>query len=171
MVKSWTWGLLLAGVLLGGAWWWLGGDRDLRKIMRQSERLAAALHKTPDEGLLGLATRSREVAGFFASKVALTPGDPLPPIQSRDELVTVAATTLHAVSSLEVQILDRELSWIEPHQEAAMRVAVEVRVEAQGERQKMLHTYDLKWIREEERWVVASVQPGESIRRPGASGQ
>lgn len=170
MVKIWTWILVAAGVLLAVTWWLFGGDRDLQKITRQSERLVAALQKAPDEGLLGLATRSREIAGFFANKVALTPGEPLPAIHSREELVTVAATTLHAVSRLEVRMLDRELDWVEPHQKALMRVAVEVKVEAQGERQQLMHAYELTWIKEEGRWVIASALISESIRRP-ASGQ
>ena len=169
MVKIRLWGLAAAVLLLGGTWWLFGGDRDLRKITRQSERLAAALHKAPGDGLLGLATRSHDIAGFFASKVTLTPGEPLPSIQSRDELVTLVATTLHAASRLEVNILDSELSWVEPHQKAAMRVAVEVTVEGQGERQKLMHTYDVTWIREEECWVIASACVSESIRRPAGS--
>ena len=170
MVKIWIWMLVVAGVLLAGTWWLFGGDRDLQKITRQSERLVAALQKSQDEGLLGLATRSREIAGFFANKVALTPGEPLPAIQSREELVSVAATTLQAVSRLEVHILDRELDWVEPQQKALMRVAVEVKVEVQGERQQLMHTYELTWIKEEGRWVIASAHISESIRRP-ASGQ
>ncbi|MCX7009019.1 MAG: hypothetical protein NTY53_17520 [Kiritimatiellaeota bacterium] len=171
MVKTWMLGLVVASVLLAGVWWLFGGDRDLRKITRQSERLAAALHKSQDDGLLGLANRSREIADFFAKKVALTPGEPLPSIQSRDEIVTIAATTLHAVSRLEVTILDRDLNWVEPHQQAAMRVAVEVIAEGRGERQKLLHTYDLTWINEEDRWVISSAQISESIRRPATSGR
>jgi hypothetical protein len=169
MVKIWLWSLAVAILLLAGAMWLFGGDRDLRKITRQSERLAATLHKAPDDGLLGLATRSRDIAGFFASKITLTPGEPLPSIQSRDELVTLVATTLHAASRLEVNILDSEVNWVEPHQKAAMRVAVEVTVEGQGERQKLMHTYDVTWIREEERWVIASAYVSESIRRPAGS--
>jgi len=171
MVKTWMLGLAAAAVLLVAAWWFFGGDRDLRKITRQSERLAAALHKAPGDGLLAMATRSREIANFFAKKVSLTPGEPLPSIQSRDEIATIAATTLHAVSRLEVTILDRELNWVEPHQKAAMRVAVEVFAEGHGEHQKLLHTYDLTWINEEDRWVISSAQINESIRRPTTSGR
>ena len=94
----------------------------------------------------------------------------MPAIQSREELVSVAATTLQAVSRLEVHILDRELDWVEPQQKALMRVAVEVKVEVQGERQQLMHTYELTWIKEEGRWVIASAHISESIRRP-ASGQ
>ncbi len=171
MVKTWTWGLLAAGVVLAAAWWWFGGDRDLREITRQSEQLAAALHKAPGDGLLGLATRSHAIAGFFADKTALTPGEPLPAISSRADLVTVVATTLQAVSRLDVKIIDRDLSWVEPHQRAAMRVAVEVTVEGQGEHQSLMHTYELIWTEENGRWVIASAHLSESIRRPAASGQ
>ena len=68
-----------------------------------------------------------------------------------------------------MHILDSEVNWVEPHQKAAMRVAVEVTVEGQGERQKLMHTYDVTWIREEERWVIASAYVSESIRRPAGS--
>jgi hypothetical protein len=171
MVKTWFVGLVAAGALLLGAWWLLGGDRELKKITRQSDRLATALHKAPGDGLLGLATRTREIADFFARQARVTPGEPLPVISSREELLTIAGTTLQAAGSLEVKILDREVHWIRPQQEAAMRIAVEVLVQAHGERQKLLHTYDVAWIREDGRWVIASAQVGESIRRPAVSGQ
>ncbi len=163
--------LLVGGALWLGAWWWLGGDRELKKIVRQSDRLAAALHKAPGNGLLGLATRTREIADFFAHQAQITPGEPLPALHSREEVLGVAASTLQAVSSLEVKILDREVSWVRPQEEAAMRLAVEVLVQAHGERQKLLHTYAVNWIREEERWVIATAQIAESIRRPDSSGQ
>ena len=169
MVKTLTLGVVVAALLLAVFWWLFGGDRDLRKITRQSEKLAAALHKAPGDGLLGIAARSHEIADFFAKKITLTPGDPLPSIGSREELITVAATTLQAASSLDVKILDRDLSWVEPHVKAAMRVAIEVVVALQGERQKLMHTYELTWILEEERWVIASAQVSESIRRPGST--
>lgn len=171
MVKTWTLCLVVAGVLLAGTWYLFGGDRDLRKITRQSDRLAAVLHKGPADGLLGMATRSHDIADFFATKVAVAPGEPLPALQSRAEIVTLAATTLHAVNQLDVKILDRELEWVEPHQKAAMRVALEVIVDGQGEHQKLMRAYALTWIQEDGRWVIASAQLSESIRRPATSGR
>jgi len=171
MVNRWPMLLAVAGALLFGAWWLLGGDGELKKIERQSDHLVAAMHKTPGNGLLGLATRASEIAGFFSRQARITPGEPLPAINSREELMGLAAHTLQAVSTLEVKILDRELNWVRPNEQAAMRLAVEIVAQAQGERQKLLYTYDVTWVREEERWVIASAQVCESIRRPGTSGQ
>ena len=171
MVNRGIIGLALVIVLLAGGLWFFTGDRDLRAIKRQSERLMEALHKSPDDGMLALPGRAREIADFFAQKPVITPGEPLPSIQSREEIVSVAATALHAVKSLNVQILDREVTWVRPHQEASMRVAVDVRVEALDERQRAMHAYTLTWIRENGQWVIASAQPSESIRRPAGSGQ
>lgn len=173
MVKTWLVGLAVAAVLLLGAWWLLGlgGDRELKKITRQSDRLAAALHKTPGDGLLSLATRAHEITDFFARQAKLVPGEPLPAINSREELLTIAATTLQAANLLEVKILGRELNWVRPKEEATMRIAVEVLVQAHGERQKLMHTYDVTWLREEDRWVIANAQISESIQRPAVSGQ
>lgn len=169
MVRNWALGLTVAALLCAAFWWLFGGDRDLRQITRQSDKLAAALHKDSGDGLLGIAARSHEIADFFAKKITLTPGDPLPGIGSREELITVAATTLQAASSLTVKILDREVNWVEPHIKASMHVAVEVRVALQGEVQKIMHTYELTWMREDERWVIASAQLSENIRRTGSS--
>ena len=171
MVSRWTLGLLLViGLLMGGVLFF-SGDRDLRAIKRQSDRLTTALNKSEDVGVWALASRAREIADIFARKPTVTPGEPLPSITSREEMMQVAATTLRAIKSLEVRILDREVTWTRPHQEAAMRVAVAVTVEGMGERQKEIHAYELKWIREDGDWVIASVQPSASIRQPEASRQ
>jgi hypothetical protein len=50
-------------------------------------------------------------------------------------------------------------------------VAVEVVADGHGERQNLMHAYDLIWIQEEGRWVISSAQISESIRRPATSGR
>ena len=166
MVTRWFIGIALALGLLGGGLWYLQQDHAMRAILRRSDQLTQTLCKTPGDGLLTLATRARSIAGFFARKAQIAPGEPLPAIQSRDEIVSVAATTLQAVRQLDVRILDRDVSWVRPQAEALMRVAVEVTSEGPGERQTMLRAYELTWVREEDAWVIANVQPSEPIHRP-----
>ena len=171
MVTRWILGLILLGGLFLAGYHLLGGDRDLRAIQRQSARLVEALHKSPGDGMLALADRAHRIAGYFAGKPTVVPGDPLPALQSQEEITSMAARTFHVVKSLNVRLLDSETSWTHPHTEAAMRVAVEVMVEGAGEQQTAMHTYELKWIREDGTWVIASAQPAESIRRPAGSTQ
>jgi hypothetical protein len=171
MVNRWILGIALALGLLGGGFWLLQQDRAMRAILRRSDQLTQTLCKTPGDGLLALATRAHNIAGFFARKAQIAPDEPLPAIQSRDEIVSLAARTLQAVKQLKVRILDRDVAWVRPQTEAVMRVAVEVTVEGLGERQDLLRTYELTWIREEEEWVIANARPSEPIRRPAGSGQ
>lgn len=146
---------------------WMRWDRDLWLINRRSEQLAQTLHRTPDEGLLPLAQRVLEITTFFARSPTVIAGDPLPAIASREDLISVASASLQALKKLETRMLERETRWLQPHTEAVMHVTVEVTAEWAAEKQVRLHHYELTWIREDRRWVIATAKLNEQATSSG----
>ena len=162
-------GVVLLG-LIGAAVVLATVDFDAWAIRRQSIRLIATLNKPAGEkNPLAIALRVRRIRDFFAQQPVLQPGDPLPAIQTREELTAVAGQALLAAESIRVRVLDRELAWTQPRTEALMRLAVEVVVQEGSETSQLLRVYEVAWIREESRWVIARAHSTDSIRRPAAS--
>ena len=144
-------------------------DFDAWAIRRQSVRLISALHKPVGEkNPVIIAWRVRRLLGFFAQHPVLQPGEPLPAIQSREELTAVASRAFMASDSISVRVLDREIAWKQPRTEARMRLAVAVAVRLDNETRQWLPVYDVPWVREEGRWVIVRAHSTDSIRRPAA---
>ena len=157
-------GLALTAVVLATV------DFDARAIRRQCAGLVAALNKPAGENNpLASALRVRRVLDYFAQQPALEPGEPLAAIRSREELTAVAGQALLAAESIRVRILDEEFAWTQPRTEAVMQLTVEVTVHLGSEISKLLRPYEVTWIREDSRWVIARARGTDSIRRPAAS--
>ena len=170
MSKRWLMGILvIAGV--ASMVWWLRWDRDLWLINRRSEQLARTLHKTANEGLLSLAQRVTEIAGFFSHSPLIVTGEPLPAISSYEELRATISTSMQVNKELKTLLLEHEAIWAQPHQKAIMHVVVEVAVDTPDEHETLRRAYDLDWIREDSRWVIARAQWRENHRETAASGQ
>lgn len=170
MSKRWLMGfLVVAGIasLVG----WLRWDRDMWLINRRSEQMSQMLHKTANEGLLALAQRVTEISGFFSHSPLIVAGEPLLAISSHEELIATISTAMQVSKELKTLLLEHEAIWVQPHQKAVMHVVVEVTVDTPDEHEMLHRAYDLDWVREDDRWVIASAQLREDHRETAASGQ
>ena len=157
------WFFVLVPLAAGLAFWsWWSSDRQ--RIGRALRGLSEAVEKSPREGQLGAALKSREAVSYFADPFEFRARQF--DFETRDRQTLVRNVALYRLRSerISVRIFDRRLD-LDPARGRATMLLTARFVGGLGGRGNEAYRFQLDWVEQEGRWKIDYVDLLET--RPG----
>lgn len=148
--------LCLVAVLVVG-YLYLWNDPDETVINRNLDELVALAEKSGEEAPFYTLSQSREMLKFIAATPEIHFGPPLPVLDDRNELGAAIAQVRQTAGTLSIRITDRVLTVAEDRQSAEMEIEAVANVSYGGEAGNDKRRFSLRWIQEDDKWVIQKV--------------
>lgn len=161
--KPWF-ALLVAIALVYAALAW--HNRDVNRISRRMESLRAAVSKAPQEPPLAAMVKAKEISVFFTEFAPVNAGWPILPLNGREEIAIAAHQLRSNMTEIKVLIRDKAIHLDKDRRHATAEVVIEGFFTCGGETEKEMRDFRLAWVKEDGKWLIASVEPLQTIRRP-----
>jgi len=136
------------------------GNRDERRIRKNLETLASLLEKTEKESVIQAGMRAKEVAAFFKEDLHVEVGDPVPRLQSKQDLIRTAVHFYQGLDTGKVRLSDVEITLEEDGSRAVsvFTAVAAVTGSPRGSGDVVPRELEVAWEKAERKWKIREVR-------------
>lgn len=138
------------------------------RIRREWTDLLASVSRERASGLLAEAQAAREVARHFSTNAVIRTGEPYPITVPAREVPPLLVRAWRTVQSVSVHDQGVEIELAPGRRAATMRAALTIVAQHGEGAGEWNDVYRVQWLREEDNWRIAELEPEPAETRPSA---
>ncbi len=155
--------ILVIALCVGAYFLWRGGDE--RRIRRRLDVLSQTVSKprgSPDAAMFG---RLSSLRTLFTQDCRLSPGNPIPDIQSQEGLALAYRRAYSVVDWAEVDLRDVEVDVAESRERATVRLTAMLEYQRGAEPQATgAREIEIDWEKVDDEWRISEIAVVEAVR-------